>query len=397
MRLFHVVFLCLAVCAVACAQDLSCTTDAAVVPTMRGDGEAEHLGDILLVCSGGTEGASSLINVTVALNTNLTSRIMNATTAESEATLLIDDPLPGVVDTCNGFPYNGQVQGKPGILAGQPGSGNLYLGRQTSATSVTWTGVPFVEPGPSGERFLRLTNLRGNAATVATQSGLTPVQATVSASFALNNPTPYVGFASSTSFTFSGAITSPSTASLTFTEGFPSAFEPRILLTSTGTFARQDLPGEVYYSESQFTPCFGLTNCSTPPQSQIGFANSATLLQTQITGLGSGAAFLSVPNQVVENLTADIREKLYLMSGGKPVTGPGSTLLTVSGGAVEVIYEVASADASAFDQFVITATLLGPTEAPMSFPANTVFAGQLAPVNSTGTASASAPEPRFVP
>lgn len=379
----------------AYAQDLSCNTEPAVVPTMRGEGEAERLGDLLLVCAGGTAGVSSLIDVTVTLNTNLTSRIVNTTTKASEAVLLIDDPTPGQVDTSNGFEYNGQVLGKPGIAAGQAGSGNVYLGRISSPTSVTWTAVPFVEPGPSGVRLLRIANLRANATTVPIQFGLGLVEATVSSTISVTNPTPLLGIASSPSFTFSGTITAPSTANLTFNESFPSAFEPRTFGTGLQP-VRQDVPGVVYYSESQFTPCFGLTNCSTPPQSPIGLASTATLLATHITGLGSDAAFLSVPNQVMEDLAPGLTEELYLMNAGKPVTTTGNTLLTVTNGAVTVLYEVTAADAFALDQFVVPVTLLGPTKAPLSFPANTVFAGHLAPVNSTGTASPTAPEPRFV-
>ena len=366
------------------------------MPTLRVEGEAERLGDILLVCNGGNAGASSLIDITVTLPTNVTSRVLNTATAESEALLLIDEPQPGVVDTSNGFEYNGQVLGKPGIAAGQPGSGNAYLGRLSSSNSVTWTFVPFVEPGPSSERYLRITNLRANATTVPMEFGLGWVQATVSATIPVTNPAPNVGVVSANSFTFSGTITSPSAANLTFTESFATAFAPRIEATSSGAPERQDLPGVVYWTESQFTPCFSFTSCSSPPQSPIGLASTATLLETRISHLGSAAAFLSVPNQVIENFAPGITEELNLMSGGKPVTSPGNTLLTVTSGAVDLIYEVVSANAYALDQFVIGVALLGSTMAPLPFPANTVFDGYLAPVNSTGTASPTAPEPRFV-
>jgi hypothetical protein len=104
---------------------------------LRAESLAEPLGDIVLNCTGGTPGPSIPIDVTVELSTNLTSRILNAAASTSEATLLIDEPQPDSVNTSNGFSYNGQVLGTPGIAAGAAGSGNVYLGKQASDTSVT--------------------------------------------------------------------------------------------------------------------------------------------------------------------------------------------------------------------------------------------------------------------
>jgi hypothetical protein len=74
----------------------------------------------VVACSGGTTSASTPIDVTLTLNTNLTSRIFASTPVKSEALLLIDDPDPYTVNMSNGYSYNGQVLGKPHIAAGAP-------------------------------------------------------------------------------------------------------------------------------------------------------------------------------------------------------------------------------------------------------------------------------------
>ena len=366
---------------------------------MRAEGEAEPVSDILLVCTGGAVGASSLVDVTVTLTTNLTSRIMNAASSASEALVLIDDPQPGpLVNMSNGFPYTGQVRGRPGVPAGQTGSGNVYLARESSAASVTWSGVPFVAPGPSAARYLRITNLRANATNLPVVNGLAPIQATVSSTLALTNATNYVGFAAP-GFTFS-AVTSPaSTSTLTFTENFATAFRPRITTTSAGPFSesRQDMPGYVYWTESQFTPCFSPANCSSPPNSLIGLASKGTVLLSHLAGLGAGAASVSVPNQVVTVFAPGLTSEVYLLVNGKPVTASGNSTLPVVGGTVDVLYEVATSNPSAIDQFQVPVALLDAASAPLAFPARAAFAGHLAPLDSTATASPTAPQPRFIP
>jgi hypothetical protein len=173
--------------AAASSPALMCDAESAVVPTMRAEGLAEPVGDIFVVCTGGTPGPSTPIQVTITLNTNLTSRTLGAASAVSEALLLIDEPLPDQVNMSNGFPYNGQVLGKPGIAAGLDGSGNAYLAEQSSATSVTWTGIPFVNPGASGTRTLRITNLRANATTVPIgPGGIGEAVATISATITVS-------------------------------------------------------------------------------------------------------------------------------------------------------------------------------------------------------------------
>jgi hypothetical protein len=339
MRLFTIGLL-LGVAGAAHAQELTCTTAPPLPLILRAEGLAEPVGDIVVNCTGGTPGPSSPIQITVELNANLTSRILDTAAAGSEALLLIDEPQPDAVNMSNGFPYNGQVLGTPGIAAGASGSGNVYLGRQSSETSVTWSGIPLVAPGPSGTRTLRITNLRANATTepITGPWSVGEVNATISASIPIGDASIPVGF-TAFEFSFSSAYTSPSAATLTFA-GY---FHTRTAYNQAGPFVltRQDVPGTYYGTESQFTPCFSYGNCVTPPESPIGLANSGTLLAARITGLGSDAAFVSVPNQVCHmpvgfDMCAPPPDLLYLMVNGQPVTGAGNTSIPVANGTVVV-------------------------------------------------------------
>lgn len=296
-----------------------------------------------MVCSGGTPSASTPINITLTLNTNITSLTLGTGAVKSEAPLSIDDPSPDAVNNSNGFSYNGQVLGTPYVAAGAPGSGNVYLAEQSSPASVTWSGEPFVAPGPSGTRTLRLTNLRANATALPVLSGLSPVLASVSATIPIGNSSSiYIAFGAQ-GLTFSASVAGPGTANLTFSEGFAGAFRERIVpATSPFTMARQDIPGEVYFSESQFTPCFTFGSCSSPPAGRIGLATTGTLLLARMTRLEATAASVSAPNRLVSE-TGLIAA--YLIVDGKPAAGAGSTSLSISGGSLNVLYEVTGSDA----------------------------------------------------
>lgn len=84
-----------------------------------------------------------------------------------------------------------------------------------------------------------------------------------------------------------------------------------------------------------------------------------------------------------------------MIVGGQPVMSAGSTSLTVANGSVNVLYEIATGNEFSIDTLTIPATLLDVSGAPLAFPAQAVF-GELAPVSNIGTASPTAPEPRFL-
>src|SRR5260370_15457909 len=143
----------------------NCTISASV-PLINVNGDAELVSDAVMTCTSTAPSVSTLVNITLTLNTDLTSRLMNPVTMDSEALLLIDEPQPGVPNSSNGFPYFGQVLGASGVMAGLAGSGNVYQGKQALLNQVTWFGVPYVSGAPGTMRVFRMTNIRANPAAI---------------------------------------------------------------------------------------------------------------------------------------------------------------------------------------------------------------------------------------
>ncbi len=88
---------------------LVCSTNVTVTPNLRGEGYTEQTGDITLTCTGGVPTGNGLaipaVNITVFYNTAVTSRLLptSASSAISEALLLIDEPGSGLPPLVPGF------------------------------------------------------------------------------------------------------------------------------------------------------------------------------------------------------------------------------------------------------------------------------------------------------
>jgi len=228
----------------------SCTvTNGAVTPTLRAEGYTELTGDILLVCSGGSQTALGAVvptaTVTVFLNTAVTSRLLgtNSVTGASEALMIIDEPGsgepgygPALAQNVCGSPSSGaQNPPPPGVtgvcpqwvgqtsitgstvtnvpVASNPntGTGGTYVAQNlspganvfqgvVSGSQVTFFGIPVLPPVSTGlERVFRITNIRANAAGI-TAGGPTPGSVTASISISssssipITNSTITVGF-----------------------------------------------------------------------------------------------------------------------------------------------------------------------------------------------------------
>ncbi len=279
---------------------------------------------MLLNCNGGTPtllGANiPLSNVTIFLNTNITSRLVGAG-GLSEATLMIDEPHPApavaipdnaVVLPPAGSPLqnlcteNGQGASCPetGTFVGVPSNSpyatqpNVFSGVQNSASSVVFLGVPIDAPGTAGQRVIRITNVRANAFQLGVSSTLIPTQITMyiavngSQQVTINNPTQTVAFIqiglvvggqnasflqcnSNNADLLSGGGGSPDFY-IKVSEGFASSFKRRnISLTADGITQPspkdQNVPGYPYNTESGFyapelfagTPIVGLADFGT--------------------------------------------------------------------------------------------------------------------------------------
>jgi hypothetical protein len=228
------------------ATTFTCQTNAGNPEIVRAEGVAELVGDLTLNCTGGTPTQAGqsipLSTVQVSMNTNITSRIIDATDNASEALLLIDEPFPTAAigenpPTSEGGTNNAQGSaGVPnpggqlgclainsvncaiisvgvGVGAGgsysglTPGTGsplgtgnhyNVFQGVQNSASSIAWQGVPIDAPGTAGTRTIRITNVRANACLLGVSSTFIPTQIveligiTGSQGLLINNPTQVV-------------------------------------------------------------------------------------------------------------------------------------------------------------------------------------------------------------
>lgn len=255
----------------------ACTANAGVPPIVRQEGITELVGDLILNCTGGTfTPAGQNIpqsNVTIFLNTNITSRTY--ANGLSEAILTVDEPFPAAgsqvpltAGPSTGAPLTqlacaainsancailslGAGVGAGGSYSGAAGHYNVFQGSQTAANSVAWLGVPIDAPGSAGTRVIRITNVRANACSFGVSSALIPTQITMfiavngSQQVTINNPQQTVAyiqqgliFGSITNTTFNqciningtllnGSAGQTGTITLTAKEGFASSFKVR--------------------------------------------------------------------------------------------------------------------------------------------------------------------------
>jgi hypothetical protein len=328
-------------------------TNGAVTPTLRAEGYTELTGDIVLICSGGS--ALSLgstiptANITVFLNTTVTSRLLSNTTSAytpSEALLLVDEPGssvsgygPSVAQTICSTPNVGAGPGGCVELVGTVGgnvgvpvvassisstnpAGNGYLGTpgynvfqgETFGNQVVFNGIPVLAPTTAGiTRVYRITNIRANANGV-TAGGPTPGAVTASlslnssTSLAITSSTLTVGFVeqglstantlfrnTANSGSSSGAsLAQCSSASITASSGslgvlqFSENFSTAFKVHGTTT---QNIPGTIYNSESGLT-IGGINNSVTGTGATeiAGLADYGTRLKATFNNVPSGVS-----------------------------------------------------------------------------------------------------------
>lgn len=347
---------------------MACSTTTTVTPTVRAEGFTELVGDIVLNCTGGTTLAYGTqipqANITVFLNTQVTSRILSTSGVSnnaSEALLLIDEPGSSTVSgyganladipctTPNGtgcVEYVSNSGGNIGVPSQtQPPTAfsagwNVFHG-VVSGNSVTFYGVPILPPSTTGSRIYRITNVRANANGIS-GGGPTPGSVTGSVSispsnaFTINQPLNTLAFVSTGLATAlrkpdnSGGLSAPNLAQcstnngnggnsgngfgiglLQFTENFPTAFKTRLAVingssaTTPPATPVENVPGQVYNSESGF-----LLNDSL---GSSGLADWGTRLKAVFSNIPSGVSiFVSTTN--VANATT-----LATTSAGNPI------------------------------------------------------------------------------
>jgi len=317
-----------------------CTANAAVPPTLRAEGLAELVGDLVLNCTGGTPTAAGVavprVNIQVFLNTNITSRLV--ADPASEALLLIDDPAPANQNPCtstSGCTQVGTGTGLPYATAGRDGAGNpvynVYQARNAAANSLVWLGVPLDPPGTTATRIIRIKNVRANANQLGVSSSLVPTQIVMfvsisgETSVAVNNPQQIVGYVlPGLSVSWRNACSSDSLASagasflqcvsvnsdlagdptkaftttafrIRFTEGFATAFKKRNVATtptSPTLTASQNQPtgvdsytGQLYNTETGF---YSTAFPSTNGLNLAGLADTGTRFRVVFSNVPAG-------------------------------------------------------------------------------------------------------------
>lgn len=337
---------------------LTCGTNVSVTPSLRAEGYTEQTGDITLTCTGGAPLAPGAViptvNITVFLNTAVTSRLFSSTNKTSEALLMIDEPGSGISAPVAGFgpqapqtlcptplvgagvaPSTGcqeqvAVVDGVGVAVNTPASGspviapgyNVFEGI-VNGNSVTFFGVPVLAPVTTGiSRVFRITNIRANATTLSggSAAGATPVIASISISGAtsllISNPTPTVGFvqsglttsaASAVSLTQCSSVTKGYVSLLSFSENFGTAFKTRVApvagVANSGqgiNSGTQNIPGQIYNSESNFIyPVSTSVGTGT-----AGLTDFGTRLKATFNNVPTGVRLFVTVNNVLNGVTA---------------------------------------------------------------------------------------------
>jgi hypothetical protein len=324
------------------SAQLTCFVNAGVPPLVRTQGLAELTGDVVLVCNGTSGAGGTTADITVFLNTTLTSKLIGGV---SEALLLVGEPAPGA-----------QTLGT-----------NVFQVTVSAGNAVQFSGIQVAPAGAVTNRVLRIVNIRVNANALGPGVPVAQVVSFVSVSNAtttisLTNPQQTVAF-SQNGATFDAQCSSTAlTMNLVFAEGFQTSFKP---IGGTG----QNTPGSVFNTESGFTP--------SPTIAGVGTATSGTQFGAALSGLPSGVQ-LSVPALV--------------SAGGftaTAVTPSGGGVVPIAGGAATIVYEAIATTPFANETFTIPVSV-----STLPTTGATVRLG-LYPLSTQTTASATAPLPRF--
>jgi len=378
----------------AALTPLQCTANAGVPPIVRVEGVAEAVGEVVIVCTGGFSVPTQdldipTINVQIFLNTNLTSRLLGT---NSEALLLIDEPTPAeqieAVSVPNSarFKASGNGTYKNGVRP------TVFGAQQASPNSLVWLNIPFDPPGDSGNRTLRISNVRANANQLGLGASLTPSQVSMyisissTFSFPLNNQQLVVAFIQ-TGMRFSAAPArytqcEPGLKSyiLNFTELFGASFRHK---QSVGD---QNTPGNLYNTESMF-----YSSAFTGLGAGAGIAGQGTRLS---------ARFSNVPSNVVITVpttgSSTAGDAAILVASGTDGSTANATtgLVTLTRGAGAAVYEITASNPGAIS--TLSFPVLIYTGIPQPGLGTATVAGNFAPVTATLTASGRESVPRFL-
>ncbi|MGA2131400.1 MAG: IPT/TIG domain-containing protein [Bryobacteraceae bacterium] len=373
-RFILVLILC---CTLYGQKPTTCSVNAAPL-IVHSEGVAERLGDIVLTCTG-TPGTAVTASLSANLPVTITNRI-NSSGYSTDANITIDT-------------------GSGPVASG-------VMGRVTNQ-SISFSGFTFVFPA-GGVVTVVLDDLRANVNELGLQQNA-PIQVLLDGSLALsNNPVvvanAQLGLLATTMDSGVTCTGSPVPSTVTLgnliagktaeqttrvTEGFPSSFQPkdptsdtgtRFLLTYTGFPAGATIyvPDAVAGSSATVPTSGG--DMGRPATVGQYMQNSQTLLLVRVLGTDANGA-----GGTLATLPAPNSAGVLVLNGANPVP--------LTDGSGYAVYEVAAANPSATESAQIP-NYFG--IAADTAPADASGSLSLAPVSTVGTASTSAPIPRFV-
>jgi hypothetical protein len=418
-----VLFLILMLPAPVHAQPLACSASTASTPSIRAEGLAELVGDLLITCTGGTTvttGPVPQVSVILSLNTAVTSRVLgSAIPALTEALLFIDDPAPASQVPC--------------VAATCQNTDNVIQGTLPEFNRVQFLNVPLNPPGPTGTRTLRIKNVRVNSTLIPVNGSVialvivsgagAPTAAVTNPQQTLASVRQTLGFDIRTTADAASAATpafvactgsnldlaannaavysTPGGRSLhiRFSEtGVPNAFRRRVAgttLATPTTLTNQDSPAAASTTESGFynanlTPANGLN--------RAGLADHGTRLRAQFSNIPANLKVFVTVREVNPGTTASAKAVLTNSPGPFSAIAADSTadgglkLVPASG---EVVWEILEEDPAAAET-VSFGVVLAYSANPQPATATATVVGSYSPINAAGAASPTDPIPRHV-
>lgn len=403
---------------------LQCVASAGVPPLARSEGLAEEIGQVTITCTGGnptvTGQAIPTVNIQIYLSTNVTSRLISST--YSEAMLLIDEPgsvQNPVPQWLCAAPGNCPMVAASSIGVGNyTGAGvgreNVYQAVKAGENSLAWLGVPVDPPGTSGNRVLRMVNVRADAASVGVSSTLIPsniiMYITISGTGALplaNNTLNVAYVAKGMTFSATGGSYNqcePGTYSydLNFKENFGTAFRHNNPLIDVDpntagvqTIQNQFTPGTIYNTESMWSST-GLLPAGNAAAGVAGVASQGTRLIARFSNVPANIT-LTAPGINSAGVDTAYRVTGHDSNGAGGTTTTSSGTVTLSGGAGMAVWEIMTSNPGNINTVTFTMTL-SYSASPLPGLGTATVTGNYGPTSTLNTMQliSVAPAPRFV-
>jgi hypothetical protein len=372
--------------AAAGPQSYSCTIAQPIARTLRQEGLAELLGDLVLNCSGTSSGGVTG-DVIVTLNANITNHTLTADPSglTTDALLLKDEPASQAL-----------------VLAS-----NVFRGVVAGPYSIRFPAVLLAPETGSFSHTLRITNLRVNANQSTT---LSPQVFTVTASVAIAGAPFTVPSAAQTLGTIaaSSGFSSPgpptaggpggsSNWPVTFTEQLADAYRPALASGQNPSQVAVSYASESGYVNSQIlgTETGFATNgtrlvarfadvpCGVSVYAPVAPAAGSNAKLVSADGNGAGG-FPVVSSVQIGSTTVPGYQQVLLTSAGGPCSNTGSGTAT---------WEVTSTLANSPSSLMFSVLVYNPGNASLS---GMQVSGAPGPQQTVSSPSSTASVPRFV-